>query len=51
MIFLETEPARLTRLLTQGAGRGMTELEFFARELGLWKRSPRRAAQRAGEAV
>lgn len=50
MIFLETETARLNRMVTEGAGRGLTELEFFARELELWKRSPRRAAQLAGEA-
>lgn len=45
----DSETTRVTRLLRQGGGNGMTELQFFAAELRAWKDSPRRLAQLRGE--
>ena len=44
MLFLNTETARINRLIEEGAGRGLTELEFFGREIAAWKKSPERMA-------
>ncbi len=49
MFFLDTETARINRLIAAGAGKGMTEREFFGREIDQWKHSPGRVAQLAGE--
>lgn len=50
MLFTDTETARLNRIIANGAGSGMTELEFFAKEIGLWKFSPERREQIKGNA-
>ena len=47
--FMETETARINRLIRAGAGAGLTELEFFAREIVAWEKSPERLEQIAGE--
>lgn len=49
MIFINTETARINRLIEEGAGRGLTEREFFAREIVAWKKSPERLEQIVGE--
>ena len=49
MLFLNTETARINRLIEEGAGRGLTELEFFGREIAAWKKSPERMAQITGD--
>lgn len=49
MLFMETETARINRLIRAGAGAGLTELEFFAREIVAWEKSPERLEQMAGE--
>lgn len=49
MLFLNTETARLNRLIEEGAGKGMTEREFFGREIAEWKASPERRNQIIGE--
>lgn len=49
MLFMETETARINRLIRAGAGAGLTELEFFAREIVAWEKSPERLEQLAGE--
>ena len=49
MFFNETETARINRLIDEGAGNGLTEREFFAREIVAWKNSPERKEQIAGE--
>lgn len=49
MFFMETETARINRLIRAGAGAGLTELEFFAREIVAWEKSGERAEQMAGE--
>jgi SPP1 family phage portal protein len=48
--FLETETARINRLIEEGAGRGLTERQFFAREITAWKHSPARLEQLQGVA-
>lgn len=50
MLFSQTETARINRLIEQDAGRGLTEREFFGREIAAWKASPQRMAQIAGDA-
>ena len=50
MLFMNTETARVNRLIEEGAGRGLSELEFFGREIDLWKHSPERRMQLTGEA-
>ena len=47
--FMETETARINRLIRAGAGAGLTELEFFAREIVTWEKSAERREQMAGE--
>ena len=49
MLFMETETARVNRLIRAGAGAGLTELEFFAREIVAWEKSSERLEQMAGE--
>lgn len=49
MLFMETETARINRLIRAGAGAGLSELEFFAREIVAWEKSPERLEQMAGE--
>jgi len=44
-----TETARINRLILQGGGTGMTELQFFAAEIKEWKDSKRRKEQIAGD--
>ena len=48
--FMETETARINRLIRAGAGAGLSELEFFAREIVAWEKSGERREQIAGEA-
>lgn len=45
MLFLNTETARINRLISEGAGRGLTETQFFAKEIVAWKNSPERKEQ------
>lgn len=45
MLFLNTETARINRLISEGAGRGLTETQFFAKEIVAWKNSPERNEQ------
>lgn len=47
--FMETETARINRLIRAGVGAGLTELEFFAREIVAWEKSAERREQMAGE--
>jgi SPP1 family phage portal protein len=49
MLFVETETARINRLIEEGAGTGLTERQFFAREIVAWKGSPERVEQMKGE--
>lgn len=46
--FMETETARINRLIRAGAGAGLTELEFFAREIVAWEKSGERREQITG---
>ncbi|MBQ1351162.1 MAG: phage portal protein, partial [Oscillospiraceae bacterium] len=39
----------MNRIIAYGAGTGMTELQFFAKEIGLWKDSPARREQIMGD--
>lgn len=48
MLFLNTETARINRLISEGAGRGLTETQFFAKEIVAWKNSPERKEQIQG---
>ena len=50
MRFMETETARVNRLVEEGAGRGLTERAFFAREIVAWKHSEERMEQVKGDA-
>ena len=50
MFFDDNNILRLGRLIARGGPGGMTELEFFAREIRLWKASRARIAQMHGEA-
>lgn len=49
MLFMNTETARINRLIEEGAGTGLTERQFFAREIVEWKGSPERIEQMKGE--
>ena len=49
MLFIDTETAKMNRIIAYGAGTGMTELQFFAKEIGLWKDSPGRREQIKGD--
>lgn len=49
MLFLNTETARINRLIFQGRRTGMTELQFFAAEIKEWKDSTRRKDQFIGD--
>ena len=50
MLFLNTETARINHLIEAGAGKGLSELEFFGREIAAWKGSPERQMQITGDA-
>ena len=50
MLFLETETARINRLIQEGGTRGLTERQFFSREIVLWERSKERQEQIKGDA-
>lgn len=49
MLFLNTETDKINRLITEGAKRSLTDLEFFGREIEAWKKSPERMNQIIGE--
>lgn len=49
MFFGETETARINRIVNEGAGVGLTETEFFAKEIVEWKNSPERIEQMKGD--
>lgn len=49
MLFIDTETAKMNRIIAYGAGTGMTELQFFAKEIGLWKSSQARREQIKGD--
>lgn len=46
---METETARINRLIFLGGLNGMTELQFFAAEIKEWRRSTRRKEQVKGD--
>lgn len=46
---METETARINRLIIQGGRTGMTELQFFAAEIKEWENSTRRMDQIKGD--
>lgn len=46
---VETETARINRLIFQGGLNGMTELQFFAAEIKEWRDSTRRKEQVKGD--
>ena len=50
MFYDDNNILRLGRLIARGGYNGLTELEFFARELNEWKTSRARRAQFQGEA-
>jgi SPP1 family phage portal protein len=50
MLFLDTETARINRLISEGAGRGLTERQFYAKEIVEWEKSPERMEQIKGTA-
>ena len=50
MFFDDNNILRLGRLIARGGPDGMTELEFFAQEIKLWKASRARVVQMKGEA-
>lgn len=50
MLFMNTETARINRLIEEGAGNGLTERQFFAREITAWRGSPERMEQIQGDA-
>ena len=49
MLFIETETARINKIIENGAKNGLTEREFFALEINEWKGSPQRKEQIAGD--
>lgn len=49
-MLVETEMARINRLIVMGGYSGMTELQFFAAEIDEWKRSQKRKEQITGDA-
>ena len=49
-MLVETEMARINRLIVMGGYTGMTELQFFAAEIDEWKRSRKRKEQIIGDA-
>lgn len=48
-MFIETETARINRLIDEGGRNGLTELQFFALEIHEWKSGPQRKQQITGE--
>ena len=49
-MLIETEMARINRLIVMGGYAGMTELQFFAAEIKEWKDSKKRKEQLVGDA-
>lgn len=49
MMFMNTETARINRLITEGGRTGLTEQQFFAKEIVAWEKSPERMEQIKGE--
>ena len=49
-MLIETEMARINRLIVMGGYTGMTELQFFAAEIKEWKESKKRKEQITGDA-
>lgn len=49
MLFIETETARINRLIAEGAGAGLTERQFFAKEIVDWECCPERMEQIVGD--
>lgn len=49
-VAIETETTRINRLILQGGRKGLTETDFFAREIQEWLNNPRRMAQIQGDA-
>ena len=49
-MFMETETARINRLIQEGGRTGLTELQFFAKEIVAWESSPARMEQIKGDA-
>ena len=49
-MLVETEMARINRLIVMGGYTGMTELQFFAAEIKEWKESKKRKEQITGDA-
>ena len=49
-MLIETEMARINRLIVMGGYSGMTELQFFAAEIKEWKESKKRKEQITGDA-
>lgn len=50
MIFLNTETDRINQLIAEGASQRIAELEFFGKEIAVWKHSKFRMDQLTGEA-
>ncbi len=50
MTFMETETARINRLIQEGGRTGLTELQFFAKEIVAWESSSARMEQIKGDA-
>ncbi|MGN1013827.1 MAG: phage portal protein [Butyricicoccus sp.] len=50
MLFQDTETARFNRIIETAGGTGLTEREFFAREIFAWETSAAREEQIKGEA-
>ncbi|MDD3022219.1 MAG: phage portal protein, partial [Alphaproteobacteria bacterium] len=44
-----SETARINKMIQSGGGTGMSELQFFAKQISLWKNSQQRMEQIAGE--
>lgn len=44
-----SETARINKMIQSGGGTGMSELQFFAKQISLWKNSPQRMEQISGE--
>lgn len=49
MLFMETETAKINRLIKEKSNYGLSEIEFFGREIASWKNSHERKSQITGE--
>lgn len=49
MLFMETETAKINRLIKEKSNYGLSEIEFFGREIANWKNSHERKSQITGE--